>query len=188
MIAIAASPLLLWLREKGAGMAGHVGQITSPITGKKQFIPRAGFLPTETEQDISRWQQWKRFLRADIAVLVTTEINSSGRSILGFADAIGAPPDGDDAFAAVREDLDDLLRPERFVGRAPEQVERCAALGANVSANVYYLHELSHIYAEEGIGHENKSLLAASLSKLNRVVPADGNASITSNGDTSSKT
>ncbi len=29
----------------------------------------------------------------------------------------------DDAFAAVKADLDDLLRPERFVGRAPEQVE-----------------------------------------------------------------
>jgi Mn2+/Fe2+ NRAMP family transporter len=57
-----------WLREKGAGMAGHIGQITSPITGRKQFIPRAGFLPTETEQDVSRWRQWKRFLHADIAV------------------------------------------------------------------------------------------------------------------------
>jgi len=30
---------------------------------------------------------------------------------------------GDAAFAAVKDDLDDLLRPERFIGRAPEQVE-----------------------------------------------------------------
>jgi adenylosuccinate lyase len=30
---------------------------------------------------------------------------------------------GDEAFAAVREDLDGLLEPERFVGRAPQQVE-----------------------------------------------------------------
>ena len=35
-----------------------------------------------------------------------------------------------------------------------------AALGANVSANVYYLHELSHIYAEQGIGYERASQMA----------------------------
>jgi predicted amidohydrolase YtcJ len=42
----------------------------------------------------------------------------------------------------------------------PEQVERIEALGANVSANVYYLHELSDQYAREGIGYERASQMA----------------------------
>lgn len=43
---------------------------------------------------------------------------------------------------------------EHFGFSTPEQVERIKALGANVSANVYYLHELSHAYSEEGVGVE----------------------------------
>ena len=42
----------------------------------------------------------------------------------------------------------------------PEQIDRIAALGASVSANVYYLHELSDIYAREGIGWERASQMA----------------------------
>jgi len=49
---------------------------------------------------------------------------------------------------------------EHFGFSTPEQVQRVAALGANVSANVYYLHELSHMYAEEGIGYERASQMA----------------------------
>jgi predicted amidohydrolase YtcJ len=56
---------------------------------------------------------------------------------------------------------------EHFGFSTPEQVERCAALGANVSANVYYLHELSHIYAEEGIGYERASQMARMKSCFN---------------------
>ena len=42
----------------------------------------------------------------------------------------------------------------------PEQIDRIASLGANVSANVYYLHELSDLYAREGIGWERASQMA----------------------------
>jgi predicted amidohydrolase YtcJ len=49
---------------------------------------------------------------------------------------------------------------EHFGFSTPEQVARVAALGANVSANVYYLHELSHIYAAQGIGYERASQMA----------------------------
>ena len=35
-----------------------------------------------------------------------------------------------------------------------------AALGASVSANVYYVHELSAIYAQQGIGHERADQMA----------------------------
>ena len=43
---------------------------------------------------------------------------------------------------------------EHFGFSTPEQVERIKALGARVSANVYYLHELSHAYSEWGVGVE----------------------------------
>ena len=49
---------------------------------------------------------------------------------------------------------------EHFGFSTPEQVQRIAALGASVSANVYYLHELSHAYAREGIGYERASQMA----------------------------
>lgn len=49
---------------------------------------------------------------------------------------------------------------EHFGFSTPEQVQRVAVLGANVSANVYYLHELSHMYANSGIGYERASQMA----------------------------
>ena len=56
---------------------------------------------------------------------------------------------------------------EHFGFSTPEQVQRIAALGANVSANVYYLHELSHAYAREGIGYERASQMARLKSCVN---------------------
>ena len=49
---------------------------------------------------------------------------------------------------------------EHFGFSTPEQVARMAALGASVSANVYYVHELSAIYAQQGIGHERADQMA----------------------------
>ena len=51
---------------------------------------------------------------------------------------------------------------EHFGYSTPEQIKRAAALGASVSANVYYLHELSDIYARASVGHER----ASSMSRL----------------------
>lgn len=49
---------------------------------------------------------------------------------------------------------------EHFGFSTPEQVERIAKLGASVSANVYYLYELSDAYARHGIGFERASQMA----------------------------
>jgi predicted amidohydrolase YtcJ len=46
---------------------------------------------------------------------------------------------------------------EHFGFSTPEQVHRIKALGAQVSANVYYLHELSATYSRHGIGVERAS-------------------------------
>jgi predicted amidohydrolase YtcJ len=49
---------------------------------------------------------------------------------------------------------------EHFGFSTPEQVQRIKVLGANVSANVYYLHELSAAYSNVGIGIERAHQMA----------------------------
>ena len=46
---------------------------------------------------------------------------------------------------------------EHFGFSTQEQIHRIKALGANVSANVYYLHELSAAYSRDGVGVERSS-------------------------------
>ena len=41
----------------------------------------------------------------------------------------------------------------------PEQLQRAKRLGASVSANIYYLHELSARYAELSVGYERASTM-----------------------------
>mgnify|MGYP005724273955 FL=1 len=52
---------------------------------------------------------------------------------------------------------------EHFGLSTPEQVYRLSKLGANVSANAYYLYELSNIYANHSVGYERASSMALSL-------------------------
>ena len=49
---------------------------------------------------------------------------------------------------------------EHFGFSTPEQIQRISSLGAQVSANVYYLHELSDSYSQTGIGFERASQMA----------------------------
>lgn len=49
---------------------------------------------------------------------------------------------------------------EHFGLSTPEQVQRLAEFGGLVSANIYYLYELSGVYAREGLGHERASQMA----------------------------
>jgi len=57
---------------------------------------------------------------------------------------------------------------EHFGYSTPEQIKRAKALGANISANVYYLHELSDLYAKDSVGHER----ASSMSRLGSAMDA----------------
>ncbi|MDH3294371.1 MAG: amidohydrolase [Acidimicrobiia bacterium] len=57
---------------------------------------------------------------------------------------------------------------EHFGLSTPEQVGRIAALGACVSANVYYLHELADAYWRHSIGHER----ASQMGRLGSLVAA----------------
>jgi predicted amidohydrolase YtcJ len=58
---------------------------------------------------------------------------------------------------------------EHFGFSNPEQVSRMRALGAMVSANVYYLYELSERYATHGVGYER----AYSMARLGTCVAND---------------
>jgi Mn2+/Fe2+ NRAMP family transporter len=66
-----------WIREKGFGMAAHVGHITSPLTGKKELISFEGLRFDDTAENRTRYRGWLRTLLADNSVgvvgnLVTT--------------------------------------------------------------------------------------------------------------------
>ena len=49
---------------------------------------------------------------------------------------------------------------EHFGLSTPEQVFRLSKLGANISANAYYVHELSDIYSNDSVGYERASSMA----------------------------
>lgn len=49
---------------------------------------------------------------------------------------------------------------EHFGMSTPEQIKRIKALGGQISANAYYLHELSDIYAKDAVGYERASQMA----------------------------
>lgn len=49
---------------------------------------------------------------------------------------------------------------EHFGLSTPEQVQKLAALGAVVSANIYYVHELGEKYWQQSVGYERASQMA----------------------------
>ena len=49
---------------------------------------------------------------------------------------------------------------EQFGLSTPEQIFRLSKLGANISANAYYVHELSDIYSNDSVGFERASSMA----------------------------
>lgn len=57
-----------WLREKGAGMAGRFGRLTSPVTGRPEVIPDSGFWPDDSDASRGHWPRWRRFLVVDAGV------------------------------------------------------------------------------------------------------------------------
>jgi Mn2+/Fe2+ NRAMP family transporter len=57
-----------WLRDKGAGMAAHIGRITGPITGKPEVIPDSGFVPVDTEENKKNFKGWRKYLLLDCGI------------------------------------------------------------------------------------------------------------------------
>jgi hypothetical protein len=54
-----------WLRDKGSGMAAHVGRITGPRSDRPEPVPTDGWLPADDAETEARWARWRRYLSAD---------------------------------------------------------------------------------------------------------------------------
>ena len=57
-----------WLREKGSGMAAHVGRITGPRSDRPEPVPTDGWLPADDAETRERWRHWRRYLSVDALV------------------------------------------------------------------------------------------------------------------------
>ena len=57
-----------WLRDKGSGMAAHVGRITGPRSDRTEPVPTDGWLPTDDGETRARWMQWRRYLGTDALI------------------------------------------------------------------------------------------------------------------------
>jgi Mn2+ and Fe2+ transporters of the NRAMP family len=57
-----------WLRDKGSGMAVHIGRITGPITGKPETVTSDGNLPDDTQENPAHWRRWQRYLATDVLI------------------------------------------------------------------------------------------------------------------------
>ena len=71
-----------WLREKGSGMAAHVGRITGPVAGKPEPVPSAGWLPDAGEESRARWHTWRRYLSADALSGILGNLATTGMTCL----------------------------------------------------------------------------------------------------------
>jgi len=54
-----------WIREAGCGMAGYVGRITSPVTGKPETISLYGYAPRDSPENRERYRLWMRPIYAN---------------------------------------------------------------------------------------------------------------------------
>jgi hypothetical protein len=57
-----------WLRDKGAGMAAHIGRITGPIVGKPEAVTADGYLPEDSPAAREEWRRWNRYLGVDAMI------------------------------------------------------------------------------------------------------------------------
>jgi len=59
----------LWYRDKQVGMGKYVGRIINPITGKTESVSFRGYHFLPSEEHLSRWRAWMKFVRIDQGVI-----------------------------------------------------------------------------------------------------------------------
>ncbi len=59
-----------WMRDKGIGMGGRVGRVTSPITGQPESIPATGYVFADTEENKRNYKGWIRYISTENAIAV----------------------------------------------------------------------------------------------------------------------
>jgi len=60
-----------WMRDKGFGMAGTIGITPTIIGGQKIPLAREGAVFPPTADNLAKWKEWWRYLRADFWYLET---------------------------------------------------------------------------------------------------------------------
>ncbi len=60
-----------WVRDKGFGMAGTIGAVPAVVAGQRILLAREGTIFPPTEDNLAKWREWWRFLRADLSALWT---------------------------------------------------------------------------------------------------------------------
>ena len=87
-----------WIRDKGFGMGKYIPRIESPITGKPEAGPSAGYIFEPSVENLARWRTWWRF--ANIEQLSTfvliTFISIVFTSLLAYSTVFGEPDLPDD--------------------------------------------------------------------------------------------
>ena len=87
-----------WIRDKGFGMGKYIPRIESPITGKPEAGPSAGYIFEPSVENLARWRTWWRF--ANIEQLSTfvliTFISILFTSLLAYSTVFGEPDLPDD--------------------------------------------------------------------------------------------
>lgn len=54
-----------WVRDQNAGMAKHIGRVTSPITGELEAIPAIGYGFEPTPENHVKWRKWVKWIWCD---------------------------------------------------------------------------------------------------------------------------
>jgi len=62
----------LWYRDKGLGMAHYAGRIANPVTGKPEAVAVTGYRFNITEDSLSRWRGWMRYILIDQGLIFFT--------------------------------------------------------------------------------------------------------------------
>jgi hypothetical protein len=57
-----------WIRDKGYGMGKYVPRLVSPVTGRDEAAPGAGFIFEPDEANVSRWRRWWKVANIEQAV------------------------------------------------------------------------------------------------------------------------
>jgi hypothetical protein len=86
-----------WMRDKGAGMSRLIGRVTSPITGRAEAVPGAGYFFVDTDENHRNWKNWLRYIRLDNGLAVTANgLTTLMMTLLGLAilNPSGAAPSG----------------------------------------------------------------------------------------------
>ena len=63
--------LTYWVRDKGFGMAGTVGAQPVRVGNQTILLPREGAIFPPGEENLAKWREWWRYLRADLTYLWT---------------------------------------------------------------------------------------------------------------------